>query len=193
MDGMFTDDSSAIEITTGGNAAPRYLTTENSPRLLLVDDEPRLLSSLCALLKDRGYQMLTAACGAETIELLTKLQFDLVLLDLRLPDIGGHEIMDFINARGIDTKVIVLSGDTGIEAAVSPCALKARKNFTATSSIARRISFIRLTRRGDSHSSMIACSSYSVMARRIWSAGTIRFWSTMRISNVLDMYSMNVA
>ena len=43
-----------------------------------------------------------------TIELLTKLQFDLVLLDLRLPDIGGHEIMDFINARGIDTKVIVL-------------------------------------------------------------------------------------
>ena len=46
MDGMFTDDSSAIEITTGGNAAPRYLTTENSPRLLLVDDEPRLARRL---------------------------------------------------------------------------------------------------------------------------------------------------
>ena len=118
MDGMFTDDSSAIEITMGGDAAPRYLAAENSPRLLLVDDEPRLLSSLCALLRDRNYQMLTAACGAETIELLNKLQFDLVLLDLRLPDIGGHEIMDFINARGIDTKVIVLSGDTGIEAAI---------------------------------------------------------------------------
>ena len=44
MDGMFTDDSSAIEITMGGDAAPRYLAAENSPRLLLVDDEPRLLS-----------------------------------------------------------------------------------------------------------------------------------------------------
>ena len=52
------------------------------------------------------------------MSILSRLTFDLVLLDLRLPDFGGHEIMDFINNRGIDTKVIVLSGDTGIEAAI---------------------------------------------------------------------------
>ncbi len=49
---------------------------------------------------------------------LGRLHFDLLLLDLRLPDFGGHEVMDYINARGIDTKVIVVSGDTGIEAAI---------------------------------------------------------------------------
>lgn len=118
MDGISDSDSAGLNIATSGIAAPYHISTENSPRLLLVDDEPRLLSSLCAMLSDRGFQMLTASCGSEALELLNKLQFDLVLLDLRLPDIGGHEIMDFINARGIDTKVIVLSGDTGIEAAI---------------------------------------------------------------------------
>ncbi|MBV5337649.1 MAG: diguanylate cyclase, partial [Deltaproteobacteria bacterium] len=87
-------------------------------RLLLVDDEPKLLSSLYALLDGRGYQQFTATRGSEAVDHLNKQQFDLVLLDLRLPDFGGHEIMDFMNSKGIDSKVIVLSGDTGIEAAI---------------------------------------------------------------------------
>ncbi|HWJ93635.1 MAG TPA: EAL domain-containing protein, partial [Telluria sp.] len=88
------------------------------PRLLLVDDEPRLLSSLYELLRDRGYQLVTATCGEEALAQLSKLRFDLVLLDLRLPDIGGHDIMDFINRKGIDADVIVMSGEVGIDAAI---------------------------------------------------------------------------
>jgi diguanylate cyclase (GGDEF)-like protein len=49
---------------------------------------------------------------------LNKLQFDVVLLDLRLPDYSGHQIMDFIAAKGIDASVIILSGDTDIDAAI---------------------------------------------------------------------------
>src|SRR5689334_1453292 len=55
------------------------------PRLLLVDDEPRLLSSLYDLLQGRGYQLITASTGSEALAHLSKLRFDLVLLDLRLP------------------------------------------------------------------------------------------------------------
>jgi len=88
------------------------------PRLLLVDDEPRLLSSLEELLKDADFHLVTATCGREAIEQLSKLQFDLVLLDLRMPDMSGHEVMDFINAHDIDVEVIVLSGDTVIDAAI---------------------------------------------------------------------------
>ncbi|WEF31611.1 EAL domain-containing response regulator [Pseudoduganella chitinolytica] len=88
------------------------------PRLLLVDDEPRLLSSLYELLRERQYHLVTATCGSEALAQLNRLQFDLVLLDLRLPDMSGHEIMDYINARGIDCDVIVMSGDVGIEAAI---------------------------------------------------------------------------
>jgi diguanylate cyclase (GGDEF)-like protein/PAS domain S-box-containing protein len=90
----------------------------DQPRLLLVDDEPRLLASLYELLQGRGYQLVTAATGNEALAHLSRLRFDLVLLDLRLPDIGGHEIMDFINAKGIESDVIVMSGEVGIDAAI---------------------------------------------------------------------------
>jgi diguanylate cyclase (GGDEF)-like protein/PAS domain S-box-containing protein len=94
------------------------LSPDNCPRLLLVDDEPRLLSSLYELLRDRDYHLVTATCGSEALAQLTKLKFDLVLLDLRLPDMSGHDIMDYINEREIDCDVIMMSGDVGIEAAI---------------------------------------------------------------------------
>jgi len=103
-----------------GDPAPFSSTLEadSQPRLLLVDDEPRLLSSLYELLQGRGYRLVTAASGTEALAQLSRQRFDLVLLDLRLPDIGGHEIMDFINERGIDADVIVMSGEVGIDAAI---------------------------------------------------------------------------
>jgi diguanylate cyclase (GGDEF)-like protein/PAS domain S-box-containing protein len=88
------------------------------PRLLLVDDEPRLLASLHALLSGRGYHLETASSGAEALAQLDKLQFDLVLLDLRLPDMSGHDIMDLINAREMDCDVVVMSGEVGIDSAI---------------------------------------------------------------------------
>jgi diguanylate cyclase (GGDEF)-like protein/PAS domain S-box-containing protein len=88
------------------------------PRILLVDDEPRLLESLHALLSNGQYQLVTASSGEEAVGKLARLQFDLVLLDLRLPDMNGHQIMDFINAKGIDANVIMMSGDVGIDSAI---------------------------------------------------------------------------
>ena len=94
------------------------LEADMMPRILLVDDEPRLLSSLYELLRGRGYHLVTATCGSEAVAQLSKVRFDLVLLDLRLPDMSGHEIMDFINAKGIGADVIVMSGEVGIESAI---------------------------------------------------------------------------
>jgi len=101
-------------IPTPANPAPEF-----QPRLLLVDDEPRLLSSLYELLRVQdSYQLVTASSGAEALAHLSRQQFDLLLLDLRLPDMSGHDIMDFVNAREIDCDVIVMSGEAGIEAAI---------------------------------------------------------------------------
>jgi len=88
-------------------------------RLLLVDDDTRLLDSLLELLKGMGYKLTTASSGAEAIDQLSRLKFDLILLDLRLKDMTGHQIMDFVRDREIDAHVIVLSGETSIEAAIS--------------------------------------------------------------------------
>ncbi|MBJ7311542.1 EAL domain-containing protein [Rugamonas sp. CCM 8940] len=110
-----TADTPRMDMTPAG--APACHASEG-PRLLLVDDEPRLLSSLYELLRDRDYQLVTATCGSEALAQLSRLKFDLILLDLRLPDMSGHQIMDFINERGIEGDVIVMSGDVGIEAAI---------------------------------------------------------------------------
>ena len=109
----------AIDPTPEAPLAPvLQFEPENLPRILLVDDEPRLLSSLYELLRDRDYHLVTASCGAEALAHLSRVRFDLVLLDLRLPDMSGHDIMDFINEKGIEADVIVMSGEVGIDAAI---------------------------------------------------------------------------
>jgi diguanylate cyclase (GGDEF)-like protein/PAS domain S-box-containing protein len=87
-------------------------------RVLLVDDEPRMLSSLGELLKTGGYQLATAGSGFEAIDHLGKGKFDLVILDMSLPDMSGHEVMDFINSNNVDTDVIVVSGNNDIDSAI---------------------------------------------------------------------------
>ncbi|TXG88724.1 MAG: GGDEF domain-containing response regulator [Rhodocyclaceae bacterium] len=87
-------------------------------RFLLVDDEPRLLQSLYEMLDNRGYELIRANSGEAAVNELLRLRFDIVLLDLRLPGMSGHEVMDFIKTRGLDCHTIVLSGNTEIDAAI---------------------------------------------------------------------------
>lgn len=87
-------------------------------RVLLVDDEPRILSSLRELLKESDYQLASAECGREALDHLSKGEFDLVILDMRLPDMSGHEVMDSINANNVGTDVIIISGNSDIDSAI---------------------------------------------------------------------------
>lgn len=88
------------------------------PRVLLVDDDARTLESLRLLLGGLKLDLSSAGDGASAIDLLGRTKFDLVILDLRLPDISGHQIMDYINTLAHRISVIVASGDSGIEAAI---------------------------------------------------------------------------
>ncbi|MDQ5904646.1 MAG: hypothetical protein QG592_1142 [Pseudomonadota bacterium] len=88
------------------------------PRLLLVDDEPRQLQSLHALLDGQGYELIKATSGQAAVAELTRVKFDIALLDLGLPDMSGHEVMDFAKSVGLDCHIIVLSGDVEIDAAI---------------------------------------------------------------------------
>ncbi len=99
---------------SGAGLDPR----EASVQVLLVDDEPRLLRSLADLLQGRGYSLTEAATGREAISHLRRVPFDLVILDLHLPDIGGHEIMDFIRSQKIGVNVVVTSGASEIDAVI---------------------------------------------------------------------------
>jgi len=115
---MNHDDPAQWDFSLASHGLTSALPTPEPAQLLLVDDEPRLLASLSALLSNQGFVLITAASGTEAMQKLSQTHFDLVLLDLRLPDMSGHEIMDYMNGQAMDTHVIVTSGDAGIDAAI---------------------------------------------------------------------------
>ena len=64
----------------------------NKLTVLYVDDEPDALSTLKAGMEDRGYQMITAGSGEETLELLKTHSPDLIIADLRMQPMNGFDL-----------------------------------------------------------------------------------------------------
>jgi len=93
----------------------------NEQKILVVDDDPVVLKSLKDLLAIRGFNPNTAIGGQEAICQLDQNEYDLVLLDLHMPYVNGHDVMDHINNNNIDTSVIIVSGETSFEAAKNAC------------------------------------------------------------------------
>lgn len=85
-------------------------------RILVVDDEERLLTSLQELLVANNYQVDAALGGKNACAQLCKQHYDLVLLDLRMGDFSGHQVMDFMSDKGINTATIVVSGESSFSA-----------------------------------------------------------------------------
>jgi len=77
-----------------------------------------MCDSLKILLGNQGYQIRTSNGGEEAVEYLAKSDFDLVLLDIVMPDMSGHQIMDHINSQKPETLIIVMTGHVSIESAV---------------------------------------------------------------------------
>ncbi|MCU7943031.1 MAG: EAL domain-containing protein [Candidatus Thiodiazotropha sp. (ex Cardiolucina cf. quadrata)] len=81
-------------------------------RILIADDEPRARASLKEILRFTGYETTLAECGSEAIDLLNTGSFDLILLDLNMPDLHGHKVMEHIDSYQLNCDIIVVSGET---------------------------------------------------------------------------------
>jgi DNA-binding NtrC family response regulator len=89
------------------------------PVILLVDDEDTIRLFLEKTLREEGYEALTAATGAAAIELTRSELPDLVLLDLKLPDMSGLEVLKQIKEEVPEACVIMLTAFGDIETAVT--------------------------------------------------------------------------
>ena len=79
-------------------------------RILVVDDEPVVVKSCERILTPEGYAVESASNGNEAIGKLGKDSFDLVITDLKMPDIDGIELIRWIRNSRPDTGVVVITG-----------------------------------------------------------------------------------
>ncbi len=87
----------------------------NKKSVLIVEDNQLNRELANALLKTAGYQVLTAQDGAEALMVLGREHVDLMLLDIDLPFIDGHSILQAVREKGIEIPAIVVSGLPGEE------------------------------------------------------------------------------
>jgi DNA-binding NtrC family response regulator len=90
----------------------------SEPRLLVAEDEERLRRLLEMLLGNKGYQLTMAADGAEAWGAFQSGHFDLVITDLRMPNVDGMELLKRIKAASPQTPIVVITAFGTIESAV---------------------------------------------------------------------------
>ena len=86
--------------------------TSTKVGLLVVDDEPPIRKLLRVSLGAEGFAVTEAPNGRTALDLVRAEPPDLILLDLGLPDIGGHELLRRWREAGVTTPVIILSSRT---------------------------------------------------------------------------------
>jgi DNA-binding response OmpR family regulator len=79
-------------------------------RVLIVDDEDELVSALVERLNLRGFQATGVTTGAKALAYLAETSVDVVVLDVKMPGLGGLEVMRRIQEQRADFQVILLTG-----------------------------------------------------------------------------------
>ncbi|NOI79062.1 response regulator transcription factor [Vibrio tubiashii] len=85
-----------------------HTTSASAPSILLVEDDELLNKQLTALLKSRSYSVTNLMCGAKALSALSQSQFDLIILDVNLPEVDGFGLLNYIRAHS-NTPVIMLT------------------------------------------------------------------------------------
>ncbi|MDA9116092.1 response regulator transcription factor [Planktomarina temperata] len=84
-------------------------------RILLIEDDPATSKSIELMLGHANFNVYTTDLGEEGIDLAKLYDYDLILLDLVLPDINGHDVLRQLRVARIDTPILILSGETDTE------------------------------------------------------------------------------
>src|SRR5215831_15409994 len=95
------------------------------PALLLIDDEPNILSTLRRALEIEGYAVEVAGSGRIGLEKLGSRDFDLVMLDVMMPELDGLQTLKLLREKDPDLPVVMMSGHATIETAVQATKLGA--------------------------------------------------------------------
>jgi CheY-like chemotaxis protein len=113
-----------------GNVAPAPVYTEavQEPahkNILVIDDEVAVNNNIRKILAKKGYHVDQAVTKQEALEKIDKRPYKLVLLDLKIPEVKGLELLHYIRDKRPDTMVVIITGYASIETAVETARLGA--------------------------------------------------------------------
>jgi two-component system cell cycle response regulator CtrA len=119
-------------------------------RVLLIEDDSSVAQSIELMLKSESFNVYTTDLGAEGVDLGRLYDYDVILLDLSLPDMSGFEVLRSLRVSRVKTPVLILSGNASIEHKVKGLGCGAddylTKPFHRTELIARVQAIVRRSR-----------------------------------------------
>jgi len=103
---------------------------DHSTTILTIEDDKLVRKAIASYLQGLGYNVLQAADGAEGLEIFRRGHPDIVLTDLRLPEIDGMELLSVIRGKSPELPVIIVSGMGTLGDAIKALKLGARDYVT---------------------------------------------------------------
>src|SRR6266480_2197956 len=126
--------------------------SQAGPRILLVEDEPRIRDFITRALVTAGYEVTPAGCGTEGLRLVQARDYDLVILDLIMPDIDGRLVLAQVLRERREQAVLVLSCLADVTTKVDCLELGAQDYLTKPFSLAELLARVRVRLREEAHS-----------------------------------------
>jgi len=121
------------------------------PRILLVEDEPRIRDFITRALVTAGYEVAAARCGNEGLRMGQAGDYDLVILDLIMPDVDGRIVLAELLKERREQAVLVLSCLADVTTKVDCLELGAQDYLTKPFSLAELLARVRVRLRGEAH------------------------------------------
>ena len=87
-------------------------------KILLVDDEPVIRETLCSILREEGYGVTTASTGSEAMSMASRNGFDVAIIDLKLPDVDGVQVLRAVKDHNPAICAILITAYPTTESAI---------------------------------------------------------------------------
>jgi two-component system, OmpR family, response regulator len=128
-------------------------------RVLIVDDEPNIRDLLATSLRFQGFEIQTAANGAQAVAAVTESEPDIILLDVMLPDMNGFSVTKKLRSSGIQAPILFLTARDDTEDKITGLTVGGddylTKPFSLDEVVARIQAILRRTKTADAEPSII--------------------------------------
>lgn len=141
--------------------------TDQPAHILVVDDEAPIRLTMRALLERRGYTVTTAENGEDALAQIHQRSFDLLLVDLRMPGIGGIDVAKRARERQPDTAIIILTGHGSLDTAIEGLHLQVFDYLLKTASphdVLKRVETALAERQAAQHQQQLMATLHSVVS-----------------------------